>query len=208
MSTLSVASISVGVTFSSVRTAPKQRAGHGMIRPPLDASIYHWSMSVIPGNPTLELLARHVGIWEGKYTHIDPQDRSVQEELEFRIRVECPAPDGTAYRQTSRYRRAGGHEEELVYGGRAVGDRVVFDTGRIRGECWKIDADALYLWFAFAEAPSGRITEMIQLSQDGRHRARTWHWFQDEKLWRVTLVRETRVSLDPADWDRPTIARV
>jgi len=44
---------------------------------------------------------------------------------------------------------------------------------------------------------------MIQLSQDGAHRARTWHWFRDEALWRITLVRERRESLDPADFDRP-----
>jgi hypothetical protein len=151
-------------------------------------------------NPTLALMQRHVGIWEGVYTHIDPRDRSVQEELRFQIRVECPTADGTDYRQTSRYYWPDGRAEELVYSGGALGDRVVFDTGRIRGECWRIDADALYLTFAFTEDPRGRIAEMIQLSADGQHRARTWHWFQDEVLWRITLVRETRTSLDPADW--------
>jgi len=157
-------------------------------------------------NPTLALLARHAGIWEGRYTHLDARDWSVQEELRFRIRVECPAPDGTAYRQTSRYWTKDGHAEELVYEGRGRGDRVDFDTGRIRGECWKIDADAVYLTFAFTEDPRGRIAEMIQLSGDGRHRARTWHWFRDEALWRLTLVKETRVSPDPAEWSRFTEA--
>jgi hypothetical protein len=151
-------------------------------------------------NPTLELLGRHVGIWSGRYTHIEPRDRSVQEALDFLIRVECPAADGTPYRQTSRYTAAGGEVQELMYAGQGHGDRVVFDTGRIRGECWKIDADAVYLTFGFTEDPSGRIAEMIQLSRDGRHRARTWHWFRDEQLWRITLVNETRTSLDPNDW--------
>jgi hypothetical protein len=39
---------------------------------------------------------------------------------------------------------------------------------------------------------------MIQLSPDGKHRARTWHWFRDHQLWRITLVREHRVSKDVA----------
>jgi hypothetical protein len=155
-------------------------------------------------NETLALLARHVGVWEGEYTHLDPRTRAVQERLLFRIRVECPAADGTHYRQTSRYFRPDGSEEELVYSGSAQGDRVAFDTGRITGACWKIDEDALYLTFAFSEQPSGRIAEMIQLSADGRHRARTWHWFDSGALWRITLVRERRVSLDPLDYARLT----
>ena len=95
-------------------------------------------------NATLALLARHAGIWEGRYTHLDAHDHRVQEELVFRICVECPAMDGTDYRQTSRYWPKNGRAEELVYAGRARGDRVEFDTGRIRGECWKMDDDALY----------------------------------------------------------------
>jgi hypothetical protein len=41
---------------------------------------------------------------------------------------------------------------------------------------------------------------MIHLSRDGRHRARTWHWYEHEALVKLTLVREARVSLDPGDW--------
>lgn len=155
-------------------------------------------------NPTLALMSRSAGIWEGHYTHISPVDRSVQEEFDFRLRVECPAADGTPYRQTSRYSWADGRVQELQYTGEPAGERVVFDNGRILGECWKIDADALYLTFRYTADPRGRIAEMIQVSADGRHRARTWHWFRDEELWRITLVRETRTSADPNDWIRLT----
>ncbi|HNR23212.1 MAG TPA: hypothetical protein PKL49_09325, partial [Steroidobacteraceae bacterium] len=48
--------------------------------------------------------------------------------------------------------------------------------------------------------PGNQVTEMIQLSRDGIHRARTWHWLRDEQLWRITLVREQRTSRDLADW--------
>ena len=76
----------------------------------------------------------------------------------------------------------------------ASNDRIVFDDGRIRGECWAIASDTLYLWFGFAATPESNVTEMIQLSADGRHRARTWHWFRDGALEKVTLVRERRVA--------------
>jgi len=151
-------------------------------------------------NPTLELMSRSHGIWEGHYTHIDPVDRHVQEEFDFLLRVECPAADGTPYRQTSRYAWADGRVLELEYTGVPAGERVVFDNGRIRGECWKIDSDALYLSFRYHADPRGRIAEMIQISADGGHRARTWHWFRDQRLWRLTLVREARISVDTGAW--------
>jgi len=66
--------------------------------------------------------------------------------------------------------------------------------GRIRGECWAIETDTLYMWFTYASAPTNRITEMIQLSRDGQHRARTWHWFESERLVKLTLVDERRLN--------------
>jgi Lon protease-like protein len=151
---------------------------------------------------TLELLRRHVGVWEGEYTHIAAADRRVLETQRFRIRVEVFDTGTTVYRQTSHYWWPDGREDELVYSGslRAADDHVVFDDGRIRGECWAIEPDTLYLFFAYISAPAARIAEMIQLSPDGLQRARTWHWFNNHELQRITLVREQHVSLDPADW--------
>jgi hypothetical protein len=151
---------------------------------------------------TLALLRRHRGIWEGEYSHIAPADRRVLETQRFRIRVETFDSGPMVYRQTSHYWWPDGRENELVYSGslRPADDHVVFDDGRIRGECWAIEPGTLYLFFAYVSAPAARIAEMIQLSPDGVHRARTWHWFRDHALERITLVRERRTSLDPADW--------
>jgi len=38
------------------------------------------------------------------------------------------------------------------------------------------------------------VAEMIQLSADGLHRARKWHWYRRGALEKVTLVRERRVG--------------
>ena len=38
-----------------------------------------------------------------------------------------------------------------------------------------------------------RLYEMIQLSEDGQHRTRTWHWLgADGELQQRTLIKETR----------------
>jgi hypothetical protein len=129
----------------------------------------------------------------------------------FRIRVEVfAATSRPVYRQTSRYWWPDGREFELVYDADfdAAGDRIVIDTDRMTGSCRAIDDDVLYIEFGFRATPLQRVGEMIQLSRDGLHRARTWHWYEDERLARLTLVRERRTSLDPSDWPathaRPT----
>jgi hypothetical protein len=35
---------------------------------------------------------------------------------------------------------------------------------------------------------------MIQLSDDGQHRARTWHWFKDGVLMKRTIITERKVK--------------
>ncbi len=151
---------------------------------------------------TRRLLARHAGIWEGRYSHLAAADRRVVETQLFRIRVETFDSPALAYRQTSHYWWPDGREAELVYEGAYddASDAVVIDTPRIHGTCRAIDANVLYLDFGYVATPDARIGEMIHLSADGLHRARTWHWYQREALDRVTLVRESRVSLDPQDW--------
>jgi hypothetical protein len=145
---------------------------------------------------TMALLRWHAGIWEGEYTHLSAADWSVVGTQRFRISVEVFDSGPVSYRQSSHYWHPDGHEETLAYEGvvRASGDRVVFDNGRIRGECWAITLDTLYLWFGFAAMPESHVTEMIQLAGGGGHRARTWHWFRDGALEKVTLVRERRVA--------------
>lgn len=148
-----------------------------------------------PVHRHIPLLARHVGVWEGEYTHIAP-DRSVQEQLLFRILVELPDDGPAAYRQTSHYWWADGRTQQLMYEGAYRDGRIEIDNGRIHGACWQVDDLTLYIRFGFHAEPAGYVCEMIQLSPDGVHRARTWHWFRDHALWRITLVREHRVGLD------------
>ena len=44
----------------------------------------------------------------------------------------------------------------------------------------------------FAAEPDVHVCEMIQLSADGRHRARTWHWFRAGKLYQIWPATDER----------------
>ena len=156
-----------------------------------------------PVHQHIPLLARHAGVWEGEYTHCSP-DRSIQEQLLFRILVEFPEDGPVCYRQSSHYWWPDGRTQQLMYEGQYRDGRVVFDTGRIHGACWQVDDATIYLRFGFNDDPAGYVCEMIQLSPDGAHRARTWHWFRDHRLWRVTLVRERRIGHDVARFHERT----
>lgn len=151
----------------------------------------------------LPLLTRHAGVWEGLYTHVAP-DRTVQEQQLYRIKVEFPDHGPAHYRQTSHYWWPDGRTDQLVYEAawRAADRRLAWDSERIAGSLWALDDVTLYLTFAFKSDPGAYVCEMIQLSPDGVHRARTWHWFREHALWRITLVQERRTSLDPDDFER------
>jgi hypothetical protein len=153
---------------------------------------------------TLALLHRHAGIWEGVYTHVSAPDWRTVGTQRFRIRAEVFDSGPVSLRQTSHYWYPDGREEEVVYEAalRRRDDRLAFDNGRIRGECWAIEPSTLYMWYAYSSQPGTRVCETLQLSADGAHRGRTWHWFEDEQLRRLTLVRERHTSRDPADWPK------
>lgn len=146
-------------------------------------------------------LTRHAGVWEGEYSHVGT-DFALQDRHLFRIKVEFPDHGDAHYRQTSHYWWADGRTEQRVFeaGWNAAENALTWDNGRIHGRMWRIDATTNYLSFGFHAEPGSRVCEMIQLGDDGR-RVRTWHWFRENSPWRITLVREHRVSTDPAAFD-------
>jgi hypothetical protein len=141
----------------------------------------------------LPLLARHEGVWVGTYTFVTPS-LEVLDRYDFRIRASFPE-DGQGrrtYRQESDYRWSDGRTQSLAFEGALQDDAIVFDNGRIAGRMWALDERTLYLTFRYASEPEVEVCEMLQLSADGRSRARTWHWFRNERLFQLTLVDERR----------------
>ena len=144
----------------------------------------------------IPLLARHAGVWEGTYTHLRP-DWSVLDRHAFRIRVELPPEGEIVYRQHTHYWWPDGATQDLVFGARYADKRIWWHTDRIRGALWALDELTLYLTFTFGSDPGSYVCEMIQLSPDGEHRARTWHWFESHQLAKLTLVDERRIERTP-----------
>jgi hypothetical protein len=71
-------------------------------------------------------------------------------------------------------------------------DGKLWFDGDIIGSMWEIDDFTSYLRFTFRRDRSIDVCEMLQISSNGQHRARTWHWFRDEKLFQITRTREWR----------------
>ncbi len=141
----------------------------------------------------MPLLARHEGVWRGRYRHVTPAFETIDEH-DFRIVVELPRDDSCSYRQTSHYRWLDGRTEDRVFeADYSPGENcLTWDNGRIAGRLLELDDTTLYLTFSFSGEPSATVCEMIQLSPCSQHRARTWHWFRDGRLTQLTLVDEWR----------------
>ena len=142
----------------------------------------------------MPLLARHAGTWAGTYRFVTPE-LELLDRYDFRIDVSFPDDNdgGITYRQQSYYSWPDGRREELTFEAQYVGEGVVSWSGRIAGRMIEIDDRSLYLTFSFADRPGVDVCEMIQLAPNNRDRARTWHWFENQKLFQLTLVNERRV---------------
>lgn len=142
----------------------------------------------------MPVLARHEGDWRGTYVHVDPDGAVLDRHDSF---LECRFPETGGYHQVNHYTWADGRREDIDFPARFEEHptpRIVFDTDRIVGHAWEVDARTVVLTWRYRTDPDNYLYEMIQLSDDGAHRARTWHWFDAGRLLRRTLIREERVS--------------
>jgi hypothetical protein len=142
----------------------------------------------------MPLLARHQGVWEGTYRFVTPQ-LELLDQYDFRIRVSFPDDEhgGITYRQESHYTWADGREQQLDFDASYNGNGRVEFSGRLSGFMYELDDRNIYLNFSFPDQPGIDVCEMIQLAPNNNDRARTWHWFKENKLFQLTLVDEHRV---------------
>lgn len=142
----------------------------------------------------MPLLARHEGEWEGTYTYVSAEGTVTDR---HRSSLVCSlSTEGHDYYQVNSYTWDDGRTEEHRFPGVYLGGgRCRFDTERIRGEFWEVDDQTIYLNWVYKEAASGiRLYELIVLSEDGKHRTRTWQWLKDGVCFQRTLIAETRVA--------------
>jgi hypothetical protein len=137
--------------------------------------------------------ARHEGNWIGTYTHIRPTGELV-DTYEVRIFSEFPTDGSCDFRLNTHNVWADGRETRAAFDTKFRDGRLWFDGVALIGSIWEVDDFSVYLRFGYRDDPSIDVCEMIQISDDGQNRARTWHWFRDQKLFQLTLTNEHRVD--------------
>ncbi len=141
----------------------------------------------------MPVLARHAGEWKGVYQHVDADGNEIDKH-DSHLTCAFPADGAHAYYQINRYTWPDGRREEIHFPATYRDKRIWWDTERIHGSAWEIDDRTVVLTWTRKDLPGEYLYEMIQLSADGNHRGRTWHWFKDDQLYKRTLIKERRVA--------------
>ena len=135
----------------------------------------------------------HLGTWEGTYRHINVQAEE-EELIQSRVICEFPEDGGVFYRQTIQLTHPDGSVTNAGFDGVDRGDHLWFDTPTFSGKSWETADGVVLLNLQRKDEPGAHFVEVIILGEDGKHRARTWHWFKDGVLYRRTLCDEHRVA--------------
>ena len=141
----------------------------------------------------MPLLARHEGEWVGEYIHVDANNVELDRHASH---LQCKFQDDATYPyyQINTYTWPDGRREEIHFPATYKDKQIWWDTERIFGRAWEIDDKTVVLTWTRKDSPGTYLYEMIQLSDDGNDRGRTWHWFEEDKLLKRTFIKERRVK--------------
>lgn len=147
----------------------------------------------------MPLLARHEGVWDGVYTYYNAAGEKVDE---HKSRLLCRVKEGsdTPYHQTNWYTWDDGRTDIRDFPAAYHDKRVWWDNDLIKGWAAEVGLDeknrTVMLYWQRQGDPSLYLYEMIQLSDDGTKRCRTWHWIRDGQLETRTAIQEELVTRD------------
>ncbi len=141
----------------------------------------------------LPVMLEHEGIWQGTYRHMDLAGNTLDL---HRARVECVFPEQGpyAYVQRNLFTWEDGREQRSELHATLVDGRLHWDTDTFTGHAWQSAEGVLLLRLDRKDQPGASYLELIALAPDRDHRIRTWHWFRDDRPWRLTLCHERRVQ--------------
>lgn len=144
-------------------------------------------------------LARHEGVWEGMYRYYDA-DGNKTDEHKSRLVCRFPEDGSHPYHQTNHYLWDDGRTEVRDFPATVADGRLRWDNEFIQGWAADVNLDdhgrtTMLYWVRTGE-PDLYLYEMIQISDCGQKRARTWQWFKNDALISRTLVDERKVSDD------------
>jgi len=148
----------------------------------------------------MPLLARHEGVWDGTYTYFNANDEQTDQHTS---RLFCRILGDDAefpYHQTNYYTWADGKTENRDFPATYKDGRVWWDNELIIGWAAPVSLDekerTMMLYWQRTGDPSLYLYEMIQISDEGTDRCRTWHWIRDGKLETRTAIQEKLVTRD------------
>lgn len=135
----------------------------------------------------------HEGHWDGWYRHFDGAGALLDA---HRVKTWCEFPNAGAwhYVQHNELIWDDGRTANYEFGGKLVGDRLVWETDRFSGYGWQTLEDVLMLRLVRQDVPGAYYIEMIAIAADRRTRSRTWEWFRDGAPWKWTLCNEEKVG--------------
>lgn len=140
----------------------------------------------------MPVLVRHEGEWVGTYTVID-NEGNIVDRHKSHLTCQFPQDKPDSYYQINRYQWEDGRQQEFRFPGIYRDKKLWFDTERLYGYSWEADDSTILLWITYKDISEEMyIYEMIQISPCNNHRARTWHWFKNDRIYQRTIIQETR----------------
>ncbi len=161
------------------------------------SSLQSGELTVIEIKKMMPLLARNEGVWDGWYRYYSPEGHKIDE---HRSRLVCRFPEGGnhPYHQTNHYTWEDGRTEDRDFPATYRDGRVWFDNELITGWAAEVGLDefnrSIMLYWERKGEPDLYLYEMIQVSDDGRSRCRTWQWIKGGKIHMRTLIDEEKIS--------------
>lgn len=140
------------------------------------------------------ILSRHLGEWQGEYVHLDAEGNEIDRHASH-LRMWEPEDGSCDIKQVNTYTWPDGRVDAVEFPGVLKGRNVHFETDRISGHMHQADEQTILLTWSYKELlKSGNyLYELIQLSKDGQQKVRTWHWMEDDRIIRRTVIREHKV---------------
>jgi hypothetical protein len=152
----------------------------------------------------MPLLAENGGVWEGVYRHYDSKTGTLTDEHLSRLICRIKEGEANDYHQTNYYYWRDGRTDIRDFPASYRDGRIWFDNELITGWAAKMEPDDFHRsqclnWTRNGE-PGLYLYEMIQNSDDRKHRHRVWQWFKDGICFQRTLIDEHFVTADWQNW--------
>jgi hypothetical protein len=148
----------------------------------------------------MPLLARNEGVWEGWYRYYSAETGKLVDEHRSRLICRLKEDGEFPYHQTNHYFWEDGRTDVRDFPASYADGRIWWDNDLIKGWAAAMKPDDFNRSTCLHWTRKGDddlyLYEMIQISDCGKFRSRTWHWYKGGKCFQRTLIDEVFVTSD------------